>query len=222
MATGYEDIDSLTQQQNSLLEQQEQKQNEIVDSQTQLSVDKLNREKEKIDKETNKVTSGLYTDYQKQINPYGVEAERQAKVGLANSGYSETSRVNLYNNYQKNVTDTLNNSRSLKADFDMQINEAMQTGNITKAQNALQIYAQKMQLLTQEYELKNNREQFLYRKEQDALAQSNWEKEYAYQQERANVADNQWQKSFDYQKERDKVADSQWQKEYNLSARRYS
>ena len=56
MATGYEDLDSLVNQQNSLLAQQEQKQNDIIQQQTQMQVDELNREKEKLQKETDKTT----------------------------------------------------------------------------------------------------------------------------------------------------------------------
>ena len=146
MATGYEDIENWSRQQNNLLQEQEQKQNEITQKQTQLNIDELNREKAKIDTDVNKTTSGLYTEYQKQANQYGVEAERQAKLGLANSGYSETAQTNLYNTYQRNVTETLNNARDLKADFDFQISKAQQTGDITQAQNALEIYKSKMQL----------------------------------------------------------------------------
>lgn len=90
-----------------------------------------------------------------------------------------------------------------------------------------------MNLLTQEYELKNNREQFLYQKQQDALSQSNWEKEFAYQQNRDDIADKQFQQTFDYNKSvddrnynyqinRDAVADSQWQREYDLSKKKAS
>ena len=85
-----------------------------------------------------------------------------------------------------------------------------------------------MQLLSEEYDLRNNREQFLYRKEQDALAQSNWQQEferqkyqddrnYDYQLSRDKVSDRQWKDTFNYQKSRDKVSDSHWQKEYELS-----
>lgn len=217
MSAGYEDIENWSKQQNNLLAEQESKQNAITQQQTQMNVDELNREKNKIDTDVNKTTSGLYTEYQKQANQYGVEAERQAKLGLGNSGYAETTQANLYNTYQKNVTDTLNNARDLKSDFDFKISQARQTGDITLAQNALNIYNQRMQLLSQEYEMRNNREQFLYQKDQDALAQSNWEKEWAYQQQRDQISDNQWQQTFDYQKQRDAVADSQWQKQFDLS-----
>lgn len=222
MATGYEDIDKLTSNQNQMLDESLKKQEEIINNQTQMQIDELEKNKSEIDQQTAKTNKGLYSQYMKESNPYGTNAEEMYARGLGNSGYSETSRTSLYNTYQKNVTDTINNAQKLKSDFDFQINQARQTGDITLAQNALEIYNQKMQLLTQEYELKNNREQFLYQKEQDALAQSNWEKEYAYQQQRDQIADSQWQQTFDYQKQRDQVADSQWAKEYALSQRKAS
>ena len=235
MATGYEDIDKLTEQQGTMLDESLKQQQDIVNKQTQMNIDALEKNKTEIDQQADKVNQGLYTEYKKASNPYGVNAEATYARGLGNSGYAETTQTNLYNTYQKNVTDTVNNAQKLKADFDFQISQARQNGDITLAQNALQIYMQKMQLLTQEYELRNNREQYLYQKEQDALQQSNWEKEYAYQQERDAVSDNQWQQSFDYnksrdevsdrqyaeqmayQRERDAVSDSQWAKEYALS-----
>lgn len=210
MAEGYEDIERLTTNQNQMLDNALQQQQDITNKQTALNVAELERNKQEIDKDVDKTNKALYAEYRKATNPYGQNAENLASQGLGNSGYAETTQTNLFNTYQRNVTDTLNNARDLKSDFDFQISKARQTGDITLAQNALAIYNQKMQLLTQEYELRNNREQFLYQKDQDRLAQTNWEKEYAMQQ-------NQWQQTFDYQKQRDAVADSQWQQEFDLS-----
>lgn len=219
MATGYEDIENLTNQQNSMLDESLKQQQDIVNKQTQMNIDALEKNKTEVDQQVAKTNQGLYSEYKKATNPYGVNAEQLYSRGLGNTGYAETTQTNLYNTYQKNVTDTVNNAQKLKSDFDFQISQARQNGDITLAQNALQIYMQKMQLLTQEYELRNNREQYLYQKEQDALQQSNWEKEYAYQQERDAVSDNQWQQSFDYGKSRDQIADNQWQQtfDYNKS-----
>ena len=246
MAEVYEDIDRLVNRQGQMLDESLQKQNDIINKQTQMQVDSLARQKEDIDKETTQQNRAIYQDYRKATNPFGQQAENLAGQGLANSGYAETTMSRLYNTYQNNITSTLNNSRQLKADVDFQINQARQNGNITLAQNALELYKQKMKLLTEEYDLRNNREQFLYQKQQDALAQSNWQQEfdyqktqndrnynyqlsrdrvaddqwlknYNYQKDRDKVSDKQWKKTFDYQKSRDKVSDSQWQKEYELS-----
>ena len=207
---GYEDIDRWNQEQKSLLQQQQAQQQDITNRQTELAVKELARQKEQLDKDTVKATRGLYTDYQKQANQYGVEAERQAQMGLRNSGYSETAQTNLYNGYQKNVTETLNNANTLKANFDNEIARAREQGSITMAQNALELYKQQMQLLSQEYEMRNNRRQFLYQQDRDRISDSQWQKQYDAQQ-------NQWQQQFDYQKQRDAVADSQWEKQYALS-----
>ena len=225
---GYEDIDRLVNRQGQMLDESLQKQNDIINRQTQMQVDSLARQKEDIDKEATQQNRALYQDYRKATNPFGQQAENLAGQGLANSGYAETTMSRLYNTYQNNITSTLNNARDLKADVDFQINQARQNGDITLAQNALELYKQKLQLLSEEYDLRNNREQFLYQKQQDALAQRNWQTEfdyqkaqndrnYNYQVSRDKVSDKQWKKTFDYQKSRDKVSDSQWQKEYELS-----
>ena len=62
MATGYEDIDSLMNQQNNLLNEQQKKQNELINQQTQIQTDELNREKEKIDKDVDKTNQSLFME----------------------------------------------------------------------------------------------------------------------------------------------------------------
>lgn len=220
--TGYEDLEKWSTQQNDLLQQQKDLQNQIVNQQTQKNVDELNYQKNKIDKETQKTTSGLYTNYQKMDNNYGIQAEQRAQMGLANSGYSETARVNLYNNYQKNVTDTVNNANQLKADFDFQIAQARQTGDITLAQNQLALYQQQMQLLTQEYDMRNRANQFAYQQQRDTVADNQWQQQFDYNKQRADVSDRQWQQSFDYQKGRDAVSDNQWQQSFDYQKSRDS
>ncbi|MBR6688806.1 MAG: hypothetical protein IKL68_02185 [Clostridia bacterium] len=220
MATGYEDIEKLTNDQSEMLDNALAQQQDIINKQTEQNVAELEKQKAEVDKEATKTNKGLYTEYKKASNPYGANAEQLYSRGLGNSGYAETSQTNLYNTYQKNVTETINSAQKLKADFDSEISRARQNGDIALAQNALEIYKQKMELLTQEYELRNNREQYLYQKEQDALAQSNWEKEWAYQQERDAVSDNQWQQSFDYNKSRDEVSDNQWQQSFDYQKNR--
>mgnify|MGYP005977052487 CR=1 FL=1 len=222
MATGYEDIDRLTNQQNNLINEQERKQNELINQQTQMQVDELNREKDKIERDTTKTTKGLYSNWQKQANQYGANAEQLAQQGLAHSGYAETTQTALYNTYQKNVTETLNNARDLKSDYDFKVQQARQNGSVQQAQAALDLYKQKAQLLTQNYELRQNREQYLYQQERDRVSDNQWQKTFD-QQARQNEIENQWkQKSFDYQKQRAAVSDNQWQKQYELSKKKSS
>ena len=119
--------------------------------------------------------------------------------GLGNSGYAESSRVDMYNTYQRNVTNVMNTNNKLKAEIDLSINEAYQNADIQKAQNQLALYQQKAELMMSEYSLR-------YQKFRDAVGDEQWEKQYALQRDQ-----------FEYQKQRDTVSDSQWEKQYQLS-----
>lgn len=239
MPTGYDDIDNLNNQTNQLYDEQLKQQQNIINTSTQQTIDEIERNKQKTDEQVAKTNKALYTDYQKQINPYGVNSENLAEQGLGGSGLAETTKANYYNTYQNARTEATNNANTIKADFDAQIVKARQNGDLQLAQSALEMYKQKVNDLYNTYNLKFQQDQFAYNKEQDALAQSNWEKEYQRALEQANwerqfnqaqfdynktIDDRNYnyQKSIDdrnynYQRERDSVADSQWQKQYELS-----
>lgn len=191
-STGYEDLDNLYNQQSKALETQKDMQKQIIDKQTGIEVNRMNTEKADYDKEATKEAKGLYANYQKASSNYGAEAELRAERGLNNSGYAESSQVNLYNEYQRNVTEVMNTTNELKAKVDLAINEAYANADIQKAQAELELYKQQAQLALQTYEYKQSRDQF------------EWQK-------------NTWQQEFDYQKQRDAISDSQWERQYQLS-----
>ena len=114
----------------------------------------------------------------------------------------------------------LNNAQQLKADFDFQINQARQTGNITLAQNQLALYQQRMELLSREYDMRQQANQFAYQQQRDTVADRQWQQNFDYQKQRADVSDRQWQQSFDYQKSRDTVSDNQWQQTFDYQKSR--
>lgn len=191
-STGYQDLDNLYNQQSQALENQKEMQKQIIDRQTDVEVNRMNTEKADYDKEATKEAKGLYANYQKASSNYGAEAELRAERGLNNSGYAESSQVNLYNEYQRNVTEVMNTTNELKAKVDLAINEAYANADIQKAQAELELYKQQAQLALQTYEYKQSRDQF------------EWQK-------------NTWQQEFDYQKQRDAISDSQWERQYQLS-----
>lgn len=213
MATGYEAIDELQNQTNQMYNQQQEQQNNIIDISTQQAIDDLERNKQKTDQELLKTNRALYTDYQKQINPYGVNAERLAEQGLANSGLAETTKANYYNTYQTARTEATNNANTIKADFDADIVKARQNGDIQKAQSALELYKQKIADLSNFYNLRFNVDQFNYQKQRDTISDNQWQQQY-------DLSKDQWNKQFKYQQQRDKVADKQWQKQFDLSKKK--
>lgn len=192
MAVGYEEIDSLMQQQNTLLEQQKAEQEKIIDTGLQKAQNEMNRQKEEYDREATKQGKALYTDYRKQANPYGATAEQLASQGLNKSGYAETTQTRMYNEYQRNVTTLMTETTRLKAEADFQMNQAFLDADIQKAQNALAIYQQQAQLAITNYNLR-------------------------YQKHRDDVADMQWEKSYQLQSQQAQQSQSNWEREYQLS-----
>lgn len=197
MAGTYEDIDKLMEQQNQNLEQQQTVQSQIVDKGLEKVQNEVNKQKEDYEREATKQGKALYTDYQKQANPYSATAENLASQGLNKSGYAESSQVNLYNNYQKNVTTLMTETTRLKAEADFQMNQAFLDADIQKAQNALAIYQQQAQLALTEYNLR-------------------------YQKYRDDVADAQWEKSYQLQQQQAQQSQANWEREYQLSLARRS
>ena len=210
MPTGYEDIDNLNNQASQLYDEQMNLQRNIINTQTQQTIDEIQRNRDKAEQEALKTNRALYTDYQKQVNPYGVNAENLYEQGLANSGLAETTKAHYYNTYQTARTEAQNNANQIKADFDNEITRARQNGDLQLAQSALQMYQQKINDLYNTYNLK-------YQRDRDVVSDDQWKKQYEQ-----SLQNQQWQQAFnqaqfDYQKERDKVADNQWQQQFNLS-----
>ena len=208
--TGYDDIDKLNNAQNELYNKAYEQQKNIVNMQTQQNIDEINRNKEKLNEETTKQNKALYTDYTKQVNPYGATAESLAANGLGNSGVAESTKTNLYNTYQRNRTDTLNTAKSLLADYNAQITQARQNGDIQLAQASLDLYNQQIDNLYNTYQLVQNQKQFDYQKERDTVSDNQWQQEFNYNK---NIDD----RNYNYQLNRDKVEDSQWQQSFDTS-----
>ncbi len=81
-----------------------------------------------------------YQAYTEALNPYGAAAEKAAKLGLDNSGYSETSKLRIGNAYQNAISkNALARSEYLK-ELDVARRDALYNGDIESAE-ALSEYA---------------------------------------------------------------------------------
>ena len=111
--------DNLIAERNELTQNQQNYVDSWKETQTQIANDKLNQqvnlynqEKEKAEKEYQKEAKASYIDYQKEVDRYGVSRENMVSNGLSNSGYAESSKVDMYNTYQNRVAtarESLNN-----------------------------------------------------------------------------------------------------------------
>ena len=96
--------DSFYQQQVDATKAWEEKQTQLQQEQTDFAIEQIEQQKEQAQKDYTKEQSGAYSDWQKQSNDYGVEAEKMAAQGMSDTGYSESSKTRMYTAYQSRLT----------------------------------------------------------------------------------------------------------------------
>ena len=108
---------------------------------TEHNINVIEQNKAQAEEDYQKEQSAAYVDWQKQSNAHGIDAEIKAMNGMTNTGYSESSKVAMYNQYQNRVAIAREAIVKTRTDYDNQISYA-------KAQNSLvlaQIYSQAAQ-----------------------------------------------------------------------------
>lgn len=167
---------------------EEQKQNQQAN--TDFLVEQINQQKGQAEKDYTKEQKGAYADWQKQSNVYGANAEQMAANGLANTGYSESSQVSMYNTYQNRVATARESFNKAILNYDNSIKEAQLANNSALAEIAynalktqlelsLQGFQYKNTLLQTQLEMKQQTEDRYYSRWQDVLNQMNTENQFA-------------------------------------------
>jgi hypothetical protein len=188
---------------------------------TDFQVQKIEQQKEQAQKDYTKEQSGAYVDFQKQSNQYGVNAEQMAMQGLAGSGYSESSKVAMYNQYQNRVAVARETLSKVIMNYDNHIQQAILQNNSTiaqiqseaslkQAEILLEGFQQKNLLLQQQAEREMQLKSFYQNKWQSELNQINTENALAESVRQAQLQQERWA-------EEQRVAQEQWQKEYDLA-----
>jgi len=237
--------DAYTQQQQQNVNSWAQQQTELQQAKTDQAINKINQSKEQGAKDYTREQKGAYTDYMKQSNQYGANAEMMARQGMSNSGYSESSQVSMWNTYQNRYATARESYQKAVLEWDNMIKDAELSNNETLANIAQQKLEQSLQLALQGFEYKNNLtiqrdsrideiENYYNNKYNEVLAQINREYEYEQQQKQYEEEQRRWQAEFDEQQkqaEREyqaklrqldlaeqqrKDALSQWEREYEL------
>ena len=213
----YQDLinerNDLTNQQNDSVNQWQQTQNENLDKQLQFQQDLINQQKQEAEKSYQDEAKSAYTDYRKETDNYGVSREQQLASGLGGAGgYSESSRVSMYNTYQNRLSTARKSMDKAYLEFDNAIREAQLTNDVTKAENALQALQQKLQIALEGFNYKSEQTQNklamqqqinneYYNRYQDVLNQINFENEQA-------EARRQWEAEYALQKQAQQRASS--------------
>ena len=147
--------DSYFQSQIDAVNDYKETQTKNQQAQTDFAIKQIHQNKNNAQQDYLKEQSSAYTDWQKQSNPYGANAEQMAENGMQNSGYSESSLVSMYNAYQNRVATARESYNRAVQNYDNAISEARLQNNSILAEIAYNALQQQLQLSLQGFQYKN-------------------------------------------------------------------
>lgn len=150
-----ENADSYYNAQINASKEWAEKQSQLQQEQTDFAIEKVEQQKEQAKKDYTKEQSGAYVDWQKQSNQYGANAEQMAASGLTGTGFSESSQVSMYNQYQSRVTAAREAYQRSVLNYDNLITEAKLQNNSALAEIAIQALQDQLELSLQGFQYKN-------------------------------------------------------------------
>ena len=132
------------------------RQEEIQNEQTEFTIDTIEQQKADAKKDYTKEQSGAYVDWQKASNQYGANAEQKAANGLTNTGYSESSQVSMYNQYQNRVATARESYSRAVLNYNNAIAQARLQNSAALAEIAAQALAQQLEISLQFVQMNNS------------------------------------------------------------------
>lgn len=211
-------------------------QSQIQQENTDFMIEQINQQKDQANKDYIREQQGAYVDWQKQSDQYGAAAEQMAASGLQNTGYSESSQVQMYNIYQSRVATARESYNQAVLNYDNSIKEAQLANNSALAEIAfntlektlqlgLEGFQHENELMLQQMEAQRQIEDTYYNRWQDVLAQMNQENAMAEEIRQYNESLSEDRRQFDESMELEykqlKIAQQQWKAEYDLQKREY-
>lgn len=133
-----------------------QRQQELQNASTEQQIKEINQQREKTERDYQKEQRGAYTDYQKQVNEYGVNAEIMASRGLAGTGYAESSQVSMYNAYQNRVALARQSLADSQQNYDNLIAQARLNNDTRQAEIANELAKAQAEYALQGFQYKNS------------------------------------------------------------------
>lgn len=235
---------NFTNQQQQLVDQWENTQKDIANQNLQYQKDLIEQQRNKTEKEYQNEAKASYIDYQKEVDKYGVSRENVTANGLSNSGYAESSKVDMYNTYQNRLATARKSLEDAGIEFDNAIREAQMSNNETLAQNALKALQNKLNIALEGFNYKTEQENNklnwnntinnnYYNRYKDVESQINYENEtaekirqynenMAYQKKQQELEQQRWEQEMAYQREQDAIANAQKWASINASNNSYN
>ncbi len=148
--------DSYFNAQTDAVNQWGETQKQLQQDQTDFTIEQIEQQKAEAKQEFQKEGSAAYTDWQRQKDDYGTNAERMAQSGLAASGYSESSQVAMYTAYQNRVAAERQSYDKAVQSYNNAMTEARLQNNSVLAEIAYDTLLQSLQLSLQGFQYKND------------------------------------------------------------------
>jgi len=200
-------------------------QQQLQQDNTDFAIEQIEQQKAQAQKDYTKEQAGAYTDWQKQSNAYGVNAEQMAQSGLSNTGFSESSQVSMYNTYQNRVATARESYNLAVLNYDNAIKDAQLQNNSKLAEIAYNALQQQLELSLQGFQYKNqllieqsNKKMEVdnqyYNRYQDVLAQMNQENALAEEV-------RQYNENMAFQKQQFEEEKRQFEQSYALEIKRF-
>lgn len=198
-----DNVDSQYQGLQDALKQNAETQKQNQQANTDFTIQKIEQQKDQTRQDYLKEQSGAYKDYVKQSDQYGVNAEQMASSGMMNTGYSESSQVAMYNQYQNRVATAREVLSQAILNYDNNIKEAMLQNNsilaeieanaaLESAKLALEGFQYKNNLVLEQANKKIELDNIYYNRWQDVLTQMNTENAMRFEE-----AENQKNRDFE-------------------------
>ena len=225
-------VDKYYQDQIDASKQWADTQSKLQQDQTDFTIEQINQQKDKAQKDYTKEQSGAYVDWQKQSNQYGSEAEKMASAGLSKTGFSESSQVSMYNTYQNRLATARESFTSAVLNYDNAIKDARLQNNAALADIAYQALQSQLELSLQGFQYKNQLiseqankkielENMYYQRWQDVLTQMNTENAMAEEIRQYNQNYQLQLKQFDESVRQFEMEYTQRQAEFKESIRQF-
>lgn len=195
------------------------KQQEIQQANTDFAIEKIEQQKAQAEKDYTKEQKGAYADYQKQTNDYGVNAEQMASSGLSNSGYSESSKVSMYNTYQNRIATARDSFNRSILNYDNGIKDAQLQNNSALAEIAYNALKSQLELGLQGFQYKNSLLESQLNAQQtiEQTYQSKWDSILDQMNKDREFAESvrQFNENLAFQKQQEANEQARWNKEYS-------
>jgi hypothetical protein len=156
----YQDIidsaDTFYNDQATAVENYGEEQKKAQEEQHEFTIDQIEQERGYAKQDYLKEQKGAYTDYKKQTNAYGANAEQMAAMGMAGTGYAESSQVSMFNQYQNRVAIAREAFVRADTEFANMIKDAEIKNSAALAQIAFDTLMKKYEISLAGFQYKNS------------------------------------------------------------------